>query len=245
MKNRSFSKEFSKRPRDIILVSLASIAIAGALFVEAAHKRPAVAQSIIHRNIVASVFWVGEGATSANGHISNASSAWVENWAQEFGGIDNPNNRVGYDPRGVKLTENDFYAALPANDYDNNGNLKPARVLKVIPWYKGSPAEGQSLLKNRWIKVTHGDKTVYVQWEDVGPFGENDFGYVFGNARPNNRQGLKAGIDLAPAAASYLELTPANKLSDASGKVSWQFIDESQVPTGPWKRIVTISEINN
>jgi hypothetical protein len=244
MKNRLVSKEFAKKPRDIILASLAAIAIAGALFVEAAH-RPTVAQSIIHPNIVASVFWVGEGATSANGHISNASSAWVENWAQEFGGIDNPNNRVGYDPRGVKLTENDFYAALPANDYTNNGNLKPALVLKQIPWYKGSPAEGQSLLKNHWIKVTRADKTVYVQWEDVGPFGEDDFGYVFDHSRPHNQQGLKAGIDLSPAAASYLGLGSAGQLSEASGKVSWQFVEAFQVPQGPWKRIVTTSGLDN
>ncbi len=171
----------SKRSKEIIISGLATIAIMGVFL--GYSQNSSAETNRLHKNITASIFWVGEGATSANGYISNAPSAWVENWAKEFGGVDNPNKRCGYNPCGITPAENVFYAALPANDYNNSGHLKPASTLKRIPWYKGSPPSNHSLLKNHWIEVSHSGKTVYTQWEDVGPFGEDDFNYVFVSRR--------------------------------------------------------------
>ena len=186
-----------------------------------------------HDNILTTMFWAGEPPDESNHDITNTASAWVGNWTAEFGGIDNPNDRCGFRPCGFVPKENAFYFALPFNDYDNAGKLKPASVLKKIPWYDGPPPAGQSLVKNHWIAVTYKGKTVYGQWEDVGPFGENDQAYVFGSAMPK----VAAGLDLSPAMNDYLHL-------NGQGKTSWQFVNESDVPAGPWKQKVTTSGLN-
>lgn len=149
--------------------------------------------------------------------------------------MDDPNDRCGYNPCAFTPKENPFYVALPFNDYDENGNPKSPSVLRKIPWYTGQPDGKTSLLKNRWVEVTNGKKSAYLQWEDVGPFGEDDVDYVFGTARPHER---RAGIDLSPAAADYLSI-------DGEGLVSWQFVDRTQVPPGPWKQIITASGIQH
>lgn len=154
----------------------------------------------------------------------------MEDWVSAYGGIDDPENRCGHVPCSFKPSENSFYFALPFSDYTDTG-LKPAKELKIIPWYDGKTTEGSSLLKNRWIKVTHQGKTAYGQWEDVGPFGENDGAYVFGPAAPSEP---RAGLDLSPAFANVLGV-------DGRAVVSWQFIDEQDVPDGPWKNVVTRS----
>src|SRR3954468_13037884 len=41
------------------------------------------------RNIVTTVFWVGEAASARN-PVHNRSSSWDLNWATSFGGYDNP-----------------------------------------------------------------------------------------------------------------------------------------------------------
>ncbi|QQS20007.1 hypothetical protein IPL85_00905 [Candidatus Saccharibacteria bacterium] len=186
-----------------------------------------------HRNIVATVFWVGEAADTDNDYIHNRSSTWQEDWQGHYGGADDPDNRCGYNPCSFVPKENPFYFALPFNDYQENGQPKPASVLQKIPWYAGQPKEGTSLLKNRWVKITNGNKEVYAQWEDVGPFNEDDVDYVFGDNIPKER---RAGIDLSPATAMYLGI-------NGRGTVTWQFVDEAQVPTGLWKQVVTTSGI--
>jgi hypothetical protein len=72
----------------------------------------------------------------------------------------------------------------------------------------------------------------YGQWEDVGPFGEDDEVYVFGKKNPKSQKNDNAGIDLSPAISDYLGL-------NGKEKVSWQFIEEEAVPKGPWKEIIT------
>ena len=179
------------------------------------------------------MFWVGEPPDSDNHDITNTASAWVDNWTGEFGGVDKPDDRCGFRPCGFVPKENAFYFALPFNDYNSDGKLKPASVLKNIPWYDGPPPAGQSLVKNRWIAVTHEGRTVYGQWEDVGPFGEDDQAYVFGEARPQ----ADAGLDLSPAMNDYLHL-------NGEGLTSWRFVRVSEVPGGPWKQTVTTSGLN-
>jgi len=74
-----------------------------------------------------------------------------------------------------------------------------------------------------------GGEFLNAQWEDVGPFGEDDADYVFGGAAPAEP---RSGLDLSPAAAAALGLA-------GRGRVSWRFVPEGQVPDGPWTRIET------
>lgn len=187
----------------------------------------------VHSGIKTTIFWVGEGANASNDFIQNRSSAWATDWVGAYGGVDNPDNRCGYYPCAFTPKENPFYFALPFGDYTENG-LKPASRLRVIPWYDPSVAEGDSLLKNHWIEIKHGEKTAYAQWEDVGPFEEDDATYVFGTSQPKEP---RAGLDISPATASYLGI-------DGRGVTSWRFVSKEQVAAGPWQEIVTTSKPN-
>jgi len=159
-----------------------------------------------HRNVSTTVFWIGEDASGANGGIANHDSAWDECWLESYGGVDTPDARNGPLPAGFTPGENPFYLALPYNDLDGNGARKAA-ALERVPWSAATPGEeGQSILKNRWVEVLHGGNSCYGQWEDVGPFGENDAAYVFGAARPHSRRNRRAGLDVSPALRDCLGL---------------------------------------
>lgn len=181
--------------------------------------------SILHEDISVTVFWIGEAAGEENGNIANIASAWDDMWMLNYGGVDTPNERNGYYPGSFIPNENPFYFALPYNDYDDNGIKKT----------DGHCAETNC--KNRWIKIIKGENIAYAQWEDVGPSGEDDTAYVFATARPQNDINNNAGLDVSPAVRDYLNLSDIDV-------VSWQFIDEEDVPDGPWKAIVTTSGIN-
>lgn len=198
-----------------------------------ASPQPDSAPHPLHQNITATVFWVGEGADNSNDFIHNRASAWTTDWITAYGGIDDPENRCEYRPCAFTPKENPFYFALPFNDYDANG-LKPEVELQKIPWYTGMIPQNTSIIKNRWIEVTHGGKVAYAQWQDVGPFGEGDANYVFGTARPAEP---RAGLDLSPALADYLGV-------DGRGVVSWRFVDSGSVPKGEWTKIITKSNLN-
>lgn len=193
-----------------------------------------IAQYPIHKNIIATTFWVGELASINNSFIPNSKSAWDENWQTHYGGVDSPGNRNGFYPSNFTPLENPFYFALPYNDFDSNGNRKKD-VAKIIYWANQNTwNESQSMLKNQWIKISANGKTTYAQWEDVGPFGENDSDYVFGSNLPKSQDNNNAGIDLSPAVSDYLGL-------NGESKVDWQFVKEIDVPEGPWKNIITTS----
>lgn len=190
----------------------------------------------LHQGITATVFWVGEKASQDNEEISNKSSAWDGKWKEHFGGTDDPKKRNGYYPEKFTPNENPFYFALPYNDFDINGNRRENS--KQTPWAgEKSWDNKESMVKNRWAKITHGGKTCYGQWEDVGPFKENDFEYVFGSSLPKNEINKNAGIDVSPAIRDCLGL-------EGLGKVDWQFVDFENVPDGPWKKIITNSQIS-
>jgi hypothetical protein len=181
----------------------------------------------IHSNINATTFWAGEGATADNAYISNVPSYWDEQWKTHFGGVDSPNNRNGYLPAAFTPKENAFYFALPYGEFGKSALKDNA---KQVYWYH-PVTDGESLLKNRWVKITSGKTVVYAQWEDVGPFNEDDINYVFGTAKPSY---AKAGIDLSPASSDYLGMKD-------NAVVSWQFVSTSDVPAGPWKTTLTTS----
>jgi hypothetical protein len=190
----------------------------------------------LHTSIKTTWFYTGEPAGPDNGYIQNVSSAWQEDWQSYYGGSDDPYNRCGNNPCGFTPHENPFYFALPFSDFTNTG---PVTDLSMVYWWdSGSRAKlnaGQSILKNRWIQISYGSKTVYGQWEDVGPFKEHDSAYVFGSSAP---QYSGSGLDVSPAARDYLSSSFVN-----SGVIntSWRFVDYSEVPDGPWKSIITTS----
>lgn len=198
---------------------------------EESENKPDKDKYLVHEGIIATVFWVGEGANSSNDNIHNRSSAWSEDWVKQFGGIDNPDDRCGYSPCSFSPKENMFYFALPYNDYNESGSIRSHDELKVIPWFDGKVLEGQSVVKNRWIEIMYNSKKAYAQWEDAGPFGENDTQYVFGSASPKEK---RAGLDISPATADYLGIKGRDT-------VSWRFVEAHDVPDGPWKQIITTS----
>lgn len=89
------------------------------------------------RNIVTTVFWVGEHPT-ANNPVANYKSSWDPRWAANFGGLDDPDirNRRGFIPAKFVPRQNPFYVALPYNDV-TRGTTKP-ESRRVIPWFRQS-----------------------------------------------------------------------------------------------------------
>lgn len=236
------SKSILKPTLVIIAIAVVLLAVSlGAVYKHAHrgtsknHTPRASSHQSNHQNVTATVFWAGEPPDSDNHNITNVSSAWVDDWVSEFGGVDNPANRCDWRPCAFIPKENAFYFALPFNDLDDQGDPKPASVLRQIPWYPGHPApDNQSLVKNHWIAVTLGSKTAYAQWEDVGPFYEDDQAYVFGSSVPK----AHAGIDLSPATDDYIGGT-------GEDRVSWHFVDADKVPPGPWHTTVTTSGVSH
>jgi len=195
----------------------------------------------LHTNITATVFWAGEpkgGGSSEN----NALSAWDDAWQKHFGCFDDPFNRNGYHPKGCTPKENPFYFDLPYDDFDWEGSDgRRSGANQVIPWAKSKKwQEDESMLKNRWIKIIKGNEVCYGQWEDAGPYVYNDARYVFGknDERPKSKEANNAGMDVSPALRDCLKFKGLN--NDAN-KVSWQFVEAKDVPSGPWKNIITTS----
>lgn len=193
----------------------------------------------VHKNISVTFFWAGEEAGADNHDISNLPSAWDEEWVRHFGGVDDPRKRTAdYFPAKFMPKENPFYFALPYNDFDGNGKRKK-EVASLVPWVKtvSAATKGEtSILKNQWIRIMKGEKAAYAQWEDVGPFKEDDAAYVFGAAQPASKTNKRAGLDVSPAVHDVLGLSDVDT-------VDWQFVDEKDVPSGPWKKVVTTSQV--
>jgi len=184
------------------------------------------------RDIVTTVFWIGERPTAHN-PVPNNKSTWDANWARNFGGYDNPNPsaRQNFIPKAFTPRQNPFYCALPYNDV-GHGSTKP-EARRMIPWFKDVFVKpGQSVLKGRWIAIHHGGRTCFAQWEDCGPFRTDHSSYVFGSDRPRPNLNHGAGLDVSPAVRDYLGLDQ-NQICD------WKFVDASAVPDGPWKNYGT------
>lgn len=222
--------ETDKAVTDPTDISAAPSSVASPVLVQATSEYP------LHKNITVTYFWAGEEADADNKNISNLPSAWDEDWVKHFGGVDDPNKRSGFFPAKFAPKENPFYFALPYNDFDSNGNRKK-EVYSLVGWAKSvSWKDNQSILKNQWIKIMKGNNVAYAQWQDVGPFKEDDAAYVFGNALPKSKINNHAGLDVSPAVHDMLGLADVDK-------VDWQFVDADQVPDGPWKKVVTTSQI--
>ena len=187
---------------------------------------------MMHTNIITTVFWVGETSDASNGYIPNAQSAWDGQWQAHYGGVDDDSHRNGFYPAAFTPKENPFYFALPYNDLTEKGNRKSSAG--NCPNSSVASLANYSWCKNSWLAIKHGSKIVYAQWQDVGPFEEDDTAYVFGKAAPKNKQGEKAGLDVSPATRDYLGLEDISTCD-------WAFVSFNQVPDGPWKQIITTS----
>jgi len=197
---------------------------------------PAATPQFSHLNITSTYFWVGEPGDADNSNISNTESTWDSQWQKSFGGVDSPAGRNGYLPVGFTPKENPFYFALPYSDLDDNGNRKASAT--NCPNYPALKNQSGSWCKNSWIAIRHNGKVAYAQWEDAGPYGEDDVSYVFGSAAPKNKIDTGAGLDVSPAVHDYLGLGDV-------GSCDWTFVSAGQVPSGPWSQIITSSSGDN
>jgi hypothetical protein len=178
------------------------------------------------RNIVTTVFWVGELPTK-NNPVPNTKSSWDKSWLANFGGVDSPSRRDGWIPVGFTPRQNPFYVALPYNDITKKGTKPEAK--HVIPWFSRTfKRDGQSVCKGRWVAIRKGDRVCYAQWEDCGPFRTDHWEYVFGNERPKPNLNGGAGLDVSPAVRDYLGLS-GRDVTD------WRFVETWEVPPGPWR----------
>ena len=186
--------------------------------------------------ITITVFWIGETPTQ-NNPTPNHKSSWDQKWAQNFGGFDDPDpaNRIAnhttgdFRPKAFTPKLNPFYIALPYNDVINHQAHKP-EASRVIPWFsRMRPEPGDTVCKGRWIQIHRNGISCYAQWEDCGPWLTDDWEYVFGNKPPRTKSNGSAGLDISPAVRDYLRIRSGDK-------VHWRFVEESQVPYGPWKK---------
>ncbi len=157
-------------------------------------------------------------ASHNNGSVNNYSGAWAT-----AKGVDTPVNPTYVDSNSARL--NTFYLALPFNDLAH-----PKEALHWVPsfWYPKlrSKTIGSSVCKDRWVEIKNRNgKICFAQWEDVGPSADDQPEYVFGSKRLDEEV---AGLALSPSAAKYLDMDKKSPI------VSWRFIDEEDVPPGPW-----------
>ena len=211
-----------------------------------------------HTAIVSTTFWVGEIFDPSAPDGSQVYSTYDALWEQHYGGCDGvvvngacqtePRTAANnYFPTHMVPRENPFYLDLPFDDLNDAKAF--AERCQVIPWandpgYAGHCSDPQfSYMKNRWVKIVGPNgKTCYGQIEDAGPGQYHDATYVFGttDARPANTKYNGAGMDVSPALNGCLGFAELNGDTD---KVSWQFVDDSAVPPGPWKIVVTTSGV--
>lgn len=212
----------------------------------------------LHTNISATTFWVGEIFDPDAPDGSQMISTYDGDWYANYGGCDGDDttgtcvteprtSANDYFPTKMTPQQNPFYLDLPFDDVNNPAAF--ARRAQVIPWandpgFAGNATNSNfSYMKNRWVKLMYNGRTCYAQNEDAGPGEYNDAEYVFGSddARPLNTRYGGAGMDVSPAVVGYLRF---NELNGIQTGVDWQFVDDIDVPDGPWKNIVTTSGYN-
>jgi hypothetical protein len=99
----------------ISILSIGALAaiIAGCLNTE--HRASATGERYPwKKNIVTTVFWIGE-RPSRNNPVPNRRSSWDKDWTRNYGGFDDPNpaHRSNYFPVKFRPRQNPFYCALP------------------------------------------------------------------------------------------------------------------------------------
>ncbi|MCL1946764.1 MAG: hypothetical protein FWF51_06385 [Chitinivibrionia bacterium] len=173
-------------------------------------------------------------------------------------------SRIVFEDEDASTSKIDAVVALDKTNYTKSGKKVNTTAYsesrkenaKKIPWYNTeSNWKNKSVVKARWVKVRSTDQGsggqkgngewVYAQWLDAGPFHYDDFKYVFGNSRPRNENEVigvksKAGIDLSPAVMFKMGFSKNEMQWGGINRiVEWQFVDNDDVPDGPWKRVVS------
>jgi hypothetical protein len=207
----------------------------------------------LHTGIVATTFWVGEVFDPTAEDGSQVLSTYDDDWLAHYGGCDGvvvgeecrTERRVaanGWFPSRMTPRENPFYLDLPFDDV--NDPDAAARRAEVVPWaHDPGWAErladpDRSVMKNRWVAVRKGGRVCFGQVQDAGPGEYDDAEYVFGtdDARPANKRYNGAGMDVSPALNGCLGFA---ELDGEDDRVDWWFVDDADVPEGPWTRVVT------
>ena len=216
-----------------------------------------------HTRISSTSFWVGEHVSGCIAvDCSQDVSTYDSQWKAHYGGCDGvvtggacqTEKRTaanGYFPLHMSPLENPFYLDLPYDDV--NDSVGFAERCQVIPWAKQIDPTGAhcsdgnfSYMKNRWVEIIGPNgHTCYGQIEDAGPRADNkyrDANYVFSStdARPNEQHWQNAGDDVSPALNGCLGFAALDGTGDL---ISWRFVDDADVPPGPWTRIVTHSGV--
>lgn len=235
-------------------VALTALALLGTAAIDGSAEPHRARTYPVHTGVTATVFWIGEPV--GNGSTAdNAVSAYDDRWEQHYGGFDDPRSvrRYPYFPP-FRPQENPFYLDLPYDDFRNDGTPRPGREL-VVPWAPSVATQAAaarsrgrpfSLMKNRWVRLWHRRDgkvvTCYGQIEDAGPYVYDDADYVFGrdDPRPRSARAHHAGLDVSPALRDCLRF---KGLNNASNRVGWQFVDDADVPRGPWRLVVTTRQV--
>lgn len=210
-----------------------------------------------HRGIVATTFWVGEIFDPSAADGSQEYSTYDGDWLGSYGGCDGVTAGGGcrteartaandYFPTQMTPRENPFYLDLPYDDINDPTGF--ARRDEVIPWASQEPYRSHrgdsnfSYLKNRWVQLVREGRVCYGQIQDAGPGEYHDAAYVFGSddARPANTRYGGAGLDVSPALTGCLGFP---ELNGSTARVDWRFVEASEVPAGPWTRIITTSGV--
>jgi len=186
----------------------------------------------------------GEYITSVD---SSRNPTFLEDWKKA---IETTYFHTGESSWGKDLSEgNQYFFALPYRDYDFSVVDLEVNILSEEDYY------GVSDVKNRWIEIYYPDQDnyVYAQWRDVGPWNIYDPYYVFEDQRPYAETGVdmgwseagiretnKAGLDVSPEVMKALiGLESDGDPERGLIKTDWRFVDEEDVPDGPWKEEIS------
>src|SRR2546421_9098227 len=97
----------------ILLIGALAAIIAGCLSTE--HSASATGERYPwKKNIVTTVFWIGE-RPSGNNPVPNRRSSWDKNWTRNYGGFYDPKpaHPSNYMPVKISPRQNTFFFALP------------------------------------------------------------------------------------------------------------------------------------
>lgn len=222
---------------------------------------PAAQTYPLHTGIVSTTFWIGEVFNPSVPDGSQVFSTYDSMWESHYGGCDGLTTSGtcqteartavnGFFPTSMTPKENPFYLDLPYDDLHDP--IAFANRDRDVPWANTAPYSahhgdtGFSYMKNRWVRIVGPTGQVcFGQNEDAGPSHDklyHDATYVFGStdARPFQLYFNNAGMDVSPALNGCLGFSQLNGQND---HVTWQFVEATDVPNGPWTTLVTTSGV--
>jgi len=99
----------------------------------------------------AKLFYVGEGANQNNNFTARTQSFFDENWLINYGGIDFPERRNGFNPEDFVPKENPLYVGIPnANAEDKN------KLVEVVYGKEKCKAEIKERSNNNILLISPG-----------------------------------------------------------------------------------------